>query len=50
MNNHLSPQTFKHKIDNGAGNPVPGMGQAHKSGRVKLLMRSLIFLYLNLYR
>ena len=35
-NNHLSPQTIKHKKEHpyGIGNPDPGLGQAQKCGRV----------------
>ena len=36
LNNHLSPQTIKHKKEHpyGIGNPDPGLGQAQKYGRV----------------
>ena len=37
MNNRLSFQITEHKKDHGVGNPRPGLGQAWKCGRVKLV-------------
>jgi len=41
MNNIISPQIIEHTktrktMTHGFGNPVPGLGQAQKSGRVSL--------------